>query len=64
MYECSYQSSARNDTLDTDSLMGGAEIILDENGNPVEAKPTEGGAATEPNNRQQSRDEETTLDNL
>ena len=64
MYECSYQSSARNDTLDTDSLMGGAEIILDENGNPVEAKPTEGGAATEPNNRQQSREEETTLDNL
>lgn len=37
MYNCpSYYNKAKNDTLDTDSLSTSEEIVLDEDGNPVE----------------------------
>ncbi len=49
MYECSYAGRSRNDTIDTDSLGGfEEEILIDENGNPIESAPGEGNKPTEP----------------
>ena len=40
MYECTYTGGARRDTLETDSLGNVSEIMLDENGNPIEVAPS------------------------
>lgn len=39
MTECTYYGSAKNDTIDADSLDTYKEIMLDENGNPIEGVP-------------------------
>ncbi len=51
MTECTYYGSEKNDTIDADSLDTYYEIILDENGNPIEREPAmpNENNATEPN---------------
>lgn len=64
MYECAYTSGASKDTLDVDSIDSYKEVILDENGNPIErenVEPTEGGA-TEP--KQHATEKEVNFDDL
>ena len=39
MYECTYTGGARRDTVDVDSLSNSTEILLDSEGNPIEAAP-------------------------
>ena len=39
MYECTYTGGARRDTVDVDSLSNSNEILLDSEGNPIEAAP-------------------------
>ena len=41
MYECSYYSSYRNDTIDVDSLGNAGTVMYDENGNPITPPSTE-----------------------
>ena len=49
MYECSYAGTSRRDTLDTDSLNFEEEILIDEDGNPIEkTTPGEGNKPAEP----------------
>ncbi len=49
MYECSYAGTSRRDTLDTDSLNFEEEILIDEDGNPIEKTiPSEGNNPAEP----------------
>ena len=49
MYECSYAGTSRRDTLDTDSLNFEEEILIDEDGNPIEkVTPGEGAKPAEP----------------
>jgi penicillin-binding protein 1A len=40
MYECTYQGGARRDTIDVDSLAHNTEILLDDEGNPIEKAPS------------------------
>jgi penicillin-binding protein 1A len=40
MYECTYQGGARRDTIDVDSLAHSTEILLDDEGNPIEKAPS------------------------
>ena len=40
MYECTYQGGARRDTIDVDSLTHNTEILLDDEGNPIEKAPS------------------------
>ena len=64
MYECAYTSGASKDTLDVDSIDSYKEVILDENGNPIErenVEPSEGGA-TEP--KQHATEKEVNFDDL
>ncbi len=64
MYECSYYRSARNDTIDADSLGAATEVVLDENGNPIEAAPV-GEKAKEPSAQpQKPKEEVVTMDNI
>ncbi len=39
MYECTYTGGARRDTVDVDSLSNSTAILLDSEGNPIEAAP-------------------------
>ena len=53
MYECSYFSSYRSDTIDVDSLGGAGGMVFDEGGNPVsntssEASQEGAAASAEP----------------
>lgn len=57
MYECAYYPSAR-DTIDADSIDVTQEVLLDENGKPIEPS---GNAATEPKNE---ATQEVTLEEL
>jgi penicillin-binding protein 1A len=40
MYECTYVGRALADTLDVDSLSHNKEILLDDEGNPIEGSPS------------------------
>jgi len=60
MYECTYIGRARTDTLDVDSLSHGNEILLDDEGNPIEHEP---GNATE-QKHSTTIEEEVTFENL
>ena len=60
MYECTYIGSARTDTLDVDSLSHDNEILLDDEGNPIEREP---GNATE-QKHSTTIEEEVTFENL
>ncbi|MBQ4042252.1 MAG: transglycosylase domain-containing protein, partial [Prevotella sp.] len=40
MYECTYSGGARRDTIDVDSLAHNTEILLDDEGNPIEKAPS------------------------
>lgn len=64
MYECAYTGGAQKDTIDADSIDTYKEILLDENGNPIEADPTmpTDGNATEP--RQHNTEKEVNFDEL
>ena len=64
MYECAYTGGAQKDTIDADSIDTYKEILLDENGNPIEADPTmpTDGNATEP--RQHNTEKEVNFDDL
>ena len=64
MYECAYTGGAQKDTIDADSRDTYKEILLDENGNPIEADPTmpTDGNATEP--RQHNTEKEVNFDEL
>ena len=64
MYECAYTGGAQRDTIDADSIDTYKEILLDENGNPIEADPTmpTDGNATEP--RQHNAEKEVNFDDL
>ncbi|MCI6503179.1 MAG: penicillin-binding protein [Prevotella sp.] len=64
MYECAYTGGAQKDTIDADSIDTYKEILLDENGNPIEAAPTmpTDGNATEP--RQHNTEKEVNFDEL
>lgn len=64
MYECAYTGGAQKDTLDADSIDTYKEILLDENGNPIEAEPTmpTDDNTTEP--RQQNTEKEVNFDEL
>lgn len=64
MTECTYYGSEKNDTIDADSLDTYYEIILDENGNPIEREPAmpNENNATEPN--QHTTEKEINLNEL
>lgn len=64
MYECAYTVGMSKDTIDADSIDAYKEILLDENGNPIEVDPTmpTDGNATEP--KQHTTEKEVNFDDL